>query len=180
MDLVDINAPEGGANNMGGTKQRFWFAPISYFDTIATPEASPSTLAGLVTISDSHTFLTGYGFHKGYITQDKNGVKFEAQGERDGRSFKQSAKAFTPGSTPTLHGLASRCKNERFIVLVEETDDQVSQIGTADHYAELIMSFSTGEKSADLRGYEIMVESVSNNNFRYTGTIVEFADEQGS
>lgn len=180
MDFADISAPSGDTNNMGGTKQRFWFAPVSYFDTIATPPATPTTLGQLVTITDSHTFLPGKGFHKAYITLDKNGVKFDVQGERDGRSYKQGFKGFTPGSTPEKDAIFSKAKNERFIVLVEETDGYPRQIGTEDYYAEMVAAFNSGEKSADLRGYEISVESVSNYNYRYAGTIVEWADEQGS
>jgi len=180
MDLVDVLAPSGSANNMGGTKQRFWFAPLSYFDVIAKPATVPSTLAENVLISDSHTFLAGKGFHCAYITLDKNGVTFESQGERDGRSYKQSFKGFTPGATAEKNGLFGRSKNERFIVLIEQTDGIVSQIGTEDYYAEMVAKFTSGEKSSDLRGYEISVESVANENYIYAGTIVEYADVQGS
>jgi hypothetical protein len=180
MNFADISAPSGDANNMGGTKQRFWFAPISYFDVIAKPSDTPTTLEEIVTITDSHEFLPGMGFHKCYITLDKNGVTFEPQGERDGRSYKQGFKGFTPNSTPTLDALFAKAKNERFIILVEETDGLPRQIGTEDYYAEMIAKYSSGEKSADLRGYEIMVDSVANYNYRYAGTIVTFEDAQGS
>jgi hypothetical protein len=180
MNYADVAAPESQANNMGGTKQRFWFAPISYFDTIAKPDPNATTLAGTVDITDSHTFLPGKGFHKCYITLDKNGVTFKPQGERDGRSYAQEFKGFTPGSSSTVNGLLSRAKNDRFIVLVEETDGVVNQLGTEDYYAEMVGEFTSGNKSNDLRGYTITVTSVANDNYRYQGTIVEFADEQGS
>lgn len=180
MDYADVNRPSGQINNMGGTKQRFWFAPIDYFDTIASTPAVPTTPAELVTIADSHTFLPNKGFHKVYITLDKNGIQNEIQGERDGKSYKQTFKGFTPGSNATLDGLFGMSKNDNFICLIEETDGVVRQVGTADFYASMTGSFNSGEKSPDLRGYEIMVESVANYNYRYDGTIVEYSEAQGS
>lgn len=170
----DIDAPSGQVDNMGGTKQRFWFAPISYFATIATVVAAPATAAAAVQIVADHTFLATKGFHKVYTTLDKSGLNYEIQGERDGRSFKQKYKGFTPGSDDTLHGQMSIIKNERCIVLVEESDGKVSQIGTEDFYAEIIAKYMTGETTAGLRGYEIEVESVAPRNYRYAGVITEY------
>lgn len=180
IDYTDIVEPNGQANNMGGTKQRFLFAPISYFDTIAKVPTTPTTPAEFVEITDDHTFLPGKGFHKVYTTLDKSGLTSEPQGERDGRSFKQKYKGFTPGSDTTLHGLMAMIKNERCIVLVEESDGKVAQIGSEDFYAEILPKFSTGETTAGLRGYEIEVESVAPVNYRYTGVITLYEDEQGS
>jgi hypothetical protein len=174
MNYKTLSGPAGGADNMGGTKQAFYFAPISYFDTIATVEDSPTTLDGLVDITDTHTFNTGKGFHKMYVTQDKGSFDAEPQGERDGRSYKQTFKAFYPGSESDLHGMLSQSKNDRFIVVAEMPDGKKQQIGTADFHAEILGKFSTGTNSGGVRGYEITVEAMSPRNYVYKGTITEF------
>lgn len=180
MDYKDIAAPDGQAENMGGIKQRFFFAPLRYFDTIAKVDPNGATLASKVEVTGTHTFLPGYGFHKVYVTLEKGGFTSEPQGERDGRSFKQKLKAFTPGSELTLHGMMAIVKNEPCLVLVEESDSKTIQIGSEDYYAEILPKYMTGETTAGLRGYEIDVESVAPVNYRYTGTIILFEDEQGS
>lgn len=180
IDYKDIATPNGQAENMGGTKQRFFFAPLRYFDVIATVDPAGTTLASKVEIANSHTFLPGHGFHKIYSTLDKGGVTNEPQGERDGRSFKQKYKGFTPGSDLALHGMMSLIKNEPCIVLVEESDGNINQIGSEDYYAEILPKYMTGETTAGLRGYEIDVESVAPVNYRYTGTIILFEDHEGS
>ncbi|MES2590892.1 MAG: hypothetical protein V4608_03320 [Bacteroidota bacterium] len=179
MDYKDIGSPTGGGDNMGGIKKLF-VAPLSYFSAIKTVDPAGTTLASKVEITASHDFNPGYGFHKFYVTQDKNGANAKAQGERDGKSYKQMFKGFTPGSELELHGIMSIIKNEPCIVLAMESDGKVGQIGTEDYPAEFFGEFSTGDNTPGLRGYEIEVTSVAARNYRYTGTIILYADEVGS
>lgn len=180
VDYADIAAPDGQTTNMGGIKQRIFVAPISYFDTIAKPVTSPVNPEDFVNVDGDHTFLPNKGFHKFYVTLDKGGIDFETQGERDGRSYKQMLKAFTPGSDERTAGVMSMLKNERCIVLVEESDGVVDQLGSEDYYAELLPKYSTGETTAGLRGWSMEITSVGPVNLRYPGTITLYADEQGS
>lgn len=174
MNYVNLNGPSGGADNMGGTKQALYFAPISYFDTIAKPDPAATTLAGTVDIVDDHTFLTGKGWHKLYCTMDKGSLEAMVQGDRDGRSYVQKSKAFYPGSESEAHGLISQAKNDRFIVLIEMPDGKMIQQGSADFYAEITAKFSTGTNSGGVRGYEIDVESMAPRNYVYKGVVTLF------
>lgn len=180
VDYADFSGPQGGGENMGGTKQFFYFAPLSYFDTIAKPDPNATTMAGKVDITDTHTFQDGKGFHKMYCTMDKGSAENDVQGERDGRSLKQIAKFFYPGSDSEIHGFISTCKNDRFIVVYPMPDGKHNQIGDEDFYAEITAKFTTGTNSGGIRGYEIMVESMGTKNLVYKGDITLFSEESGS
>jgi hypothetical protein len=178
MDYENLSGPDGTTDNMGGILQKVYAAPIRYFDSIKKVATSPTTLAGLVDITDTHTFLTDMGFHKFYCTQDKGMVDAEPQGDRDGRSYKQDAKFFYPGSDSELHGFASMAKNDRFIFLAPMVDGTLMQIGTEDFPAEILGKFTTATNSGGVRGYEFTVSSMGPRNYIYKGTVTEF--EPGS
>ncbi len=180
VDYADFPGPSGGADNMGGTKQFFYFAPLDYFDTIEKPDPLDTSLAGKVTIPVSHTFLPGKGFHKIYCTIDKGSIETAMQGETDGHSYKQTGKYFYPGSDPSIHGLASRAKNDRFITLNVMPDGRVIQIGSEDFFAKIEGKFGTGTNSGGIRGYEFEVSSMSPDNYIYEGEITLFSEEAGS
>lgn len=179
MDYKSLTGPEGGADNMGGTKQAFYFARVSDFLSIKTVDPNATTLEGLVEITGTHTFNGTSGFHKIYCTMDKGSIDMATQGERDGRSYKQMGKYFYPGSESEIHGFASQAKNDQFIVLSEMPDGKVIQIGSADFYAEILGHFQTGTNSTGIRGYEFSVESMAPRNYIYKGTITR-ATEPGS
>jgi hypothetical protein len=180
VDYADFPGPQGGADNMGGTKQFFYYAPIDYFDTIEKPDPNDTSLEGKSIIPVSHTFQAGKGFHKMYCTIDKGNIEASQQGETDGHSYKQMAKYFYPGSDAAVHGLASRAKNDRFITLHEMPDGKVMQIGSEDFFAKISGKFGTGTNSSGIRGYEFEVASMAPDNYIYEGDITLFADEAGS
>ncbi len=179
INLIDLSK-EVQKSNMGSIKQNFYFAPLWYFTSNGIKVPTGTDLSTNTVIQDTHEFIDGHGFHKVYNTLDKAGVTFEIQGERDGRSFKQKAKAFVPGSRIELHGMMAIMINEPCIVLLEESDGQVIQIGSKDYYAELIGKFMTGDTTAGLRGYEIEIESVAPVNYHYTGDLILYNAEVGS
>jgi hypothetical protein len=180
MNYEDLSGPDGSGDNMGGTKQFFYYAPVRYFDTIKEPTDNPTDLASYVEITEDHEFLPGKGFHKMYCTEDKGKGSGETQGDRDGRSLKQMAEFFYPGSDSTIHGFAAKSKNDRFIVLYPMPDGKVNQIGNNDFYAEILCGFGTETNSAGVRGHSIKVESMGTRQLVYTGEITLFADEAGS
>ncbi len=180
MDYEDFSGPSGGADNMGGTKQYFYYAPLSYFNTIAIPDPAATTLTGKATITGTHTFLPGKGFHKMYCTLDKGSMEAAIQGEIDGRSYKQTAKYFYPGSDAAVHGFAAQAKNERFITLNVMPDGKMLQIGSEDFFANISGKWGTGTNSGGIRGYEFDVNSMGAENIIYGGTVTLFSVESGS
>lgn len=171
IDYVNKGGPDGQENNMGGTKQVIYFAPIRDFDTIQAPAASPTTEAGVSEITTAHTFLTGKCFKTLYCTLDMGEMKATPQGERDGRSFKQEATIFLPGASKEAVGFASLIKNDKFIALIPLADGKVMQIGSEDFYAEILPDFDSAKNSSGVRGHKFTISSMGPVNLYYSGTI---------
>lgn len=173
MDYTNLGAPDGTADNMGGTTQRCYFAPISAFASIKTPTVS-TTLADIVKIIIAHTFNTGKCFNTSYITMDKGQLQSEPQGETDGKSLKQKFTFFYPGSKAEAHGFAAQCKNDNFIFLIEKPDSATSgyeQVGTEMFPAKITPKFDTGTNSSGVRGYTFEVEAMTDKQYIYTAAI---------
>ena len=171
MDYLDLTGPDGQTPNMGGLQQKFYFARVDDFATIGSPSASPTTPGDTVEISTAHTFKTGKCFRVGYCTLDKGGFKADAQGDRDGESFKQEGTVFVPGSDVELHGFASLSKSDRFIALMPMPDGKVMQIGNAMFYANVKSAFDTASNSSGVRGYTFTWESMGPRNLVYSAAI---------
>ncbi len=171
----NITTPDPTKSNMGGVVQRMWVAPISYFDTIGAPETVMAAVGDLAKITDTHTFLTGKGFHKFYLTKNKGGVKAEPAGEEDGKSLDYKFEGFTPGGDKAKRQMMAMLNNEKCIVLIEEAADMsiVNQIGSAELYASFNNSYTSGGTNKDLRGHTISVEAPTTYAFVYEGTITE-------
>lgn len=174
MDYQDLIAPAGTADNMGGTTQRVYFAPLSTFLSIKKPTASPSTLADLVDITTAHTFNTGGCFLKAYCTADKGKVDVKPQGERDGKSFMQEAEFFYPGNESQAHAMAAQFKNDKFIFLFEKPDSATKgylQVGTEMFPAEISPEFTTGTNASGVQGYIFKVSAMTDKQYIYKSTI---------
>lgn len=173
---IDYTAKAGTdaqGSNMGGIKQHIFIAPIRDFATIETVAAVATDEGEASSIAGDHIFSVGKCFKRVYCTLDKGGVNIEPQGERDGKSFKTSAKIFHPGASVDKFGFASLSQNDKFIVLVPLSDGTIVQIGSEDFYAEIESKFSTGETTAGARGFEFNISSVSPVAYIYEGAISE-------
>ena len=171
MDYLNLEGPDGQEDNMGGTTQKVYYAPIRDFLSIAVPAGSPTTPGDTVEIATAHTFKTGKCFKLLYCTMDKGKYDSEPQGDTDGFSFKKTAEVFYPGSNSEVHGLASKGKNDRFMFLIEMPDGTVIQQGNKMFYAHLKSKFSTGSNSSGTRGHTFTIESMGPENLLYSGAI---------
>ncbi len=171
MNYATLAGPGGQADNMGGTKQFIYIAPIDDFLTIETFDPAGTTLASAAEIPGDHIFKTGKCFKKIYCTLDKGSLKSDKQGERDGRSFKDMCKIFYPGSDLDVTGFANIVKNDRMMALIPMPDGKVRQIGSEDFYAEISAAFDTGTNSGGIRGTEFEISSMDSRMKIYTGVI---------
>lgn len=174
MNYADLTGPTGQADNMGGTTQLAYYAPIEDFLSIKTVTASPTTPADLVTISTAHTFKTGKCFKKLYCTLNKGSVEAKGQGEVDGRSFKQTGKIFLPGTEAAAHGFAAMVKNDNMLFLFEMPDSSSKgyiQVGTEMFPAKVNPNFTTATNESGVRGYEFEIETVSPRTYVYTAAV---------
>jgi len=171
MDYANMTGPVGTEENMGGTTQRLWFAPIRDFLTIGAVDPNAATLPLSVTVAVDHVFKTGKKFNVMYVTMDSGQLDDELQGDRDGKSFKTKMKGFHPGMTAAVVGAMNQFKNDKMLCLIELPDGSIRQIGSEQFYAEIMPKFSTGTNSGSRRGFEFEIESMSPRPYIYTGAI---------
>lgn len=171
INYTSLASPGGQDNNMGGTKQKIYYAPVRDFLAIQKPIAVPVTLEDTVKIVTAHTFKTGFCFKEVYCTLDKGSVDLEPQGERDGKSFKQKAKIFYPGSKVEAIAFASNIKNDNLIVIIPLADGTMIQVGSEDFPAQMSPKFTSATNSGGIKGWEFEIEAMESVNFVYTSTI---------
>lgn len=171
MDYLDVNGPSGTEDNMGGTAQFVYYAPIRDFATIQEPSANPASLDELVEITTAHVMKTGKKFQKLYLTMDTGEVDDEPTGERDARGIKSVLKGKTPGQTSALLGLMSQAKNDRFIVIVPLSDGTKRQIGSNQFYAEILGKIGTGKNGSGYRGIEWTIEAFGARPIIYNANV---------
>lgn len=159
MDYLDVAGPSGTEDNMGGTAQKIYYAPVRDILTIQDTVASPAVLGDLVRVPTAHVMKSGKKFQELYLTMDTGEIEDDPTGDRDARGVKTTLKGKTPGQNATLLGLMSQAKNDRFIVLVPLADGTIRQIGSAQFYAEIIGKVSSSKNSSGYRGIEWTIEA---------------------
>lgn len=171
---ANMPGPAGQDDNMGGTTQRLYFAPIADFLSIKKPITTPVTFADVSKIVTAHTFLTGKCFSAIYCTMDKGKIDAKGQGEVDGKSYKMDGEFFYPGSLAQAHGLASRIKNESLILLTEMPDSDVNgymQTGSEMFPAKIEPEFTSATNASGVRGYTFKYHAMTPTVFVYTAAI---------
>lgn len=179
MDYQDFLGPDATTDNMGGTTNRIFYAPKSYFTTIqdvlALDDPSATTLDEFAEITDAHVFATGKGAHVLYCTLDKGSAEFIGQGELDGRSFSGVLKGFTPGIAPALLGFFRMAKNDQFIVWPELADGKLLQFGSPRFSASILASkIGTATNSSGVRGTEWEIKFMESGPYIYSAALTMF------
>lgn len=135
----------GGGDNVGGIQHtQIYFAAIDWFSAIKKPptQSAATTLASLITISENHTFLTGYGFMKIKATPKTGNIESPSAGETDGKVVNNVFTFMIPGSEAAVGGFRRKFQNRDGIWLVKEVDGTIRQIGSEEIPA--IMETVTG------------------------------------
>ncbi len=171
---ANMAGPAGQDDNMGGTTQRVFFAPIADFALIKKPIPSPVSFADVSKIVAAHTFLTGKCFKTIYCTMDKGKLDAKGQGDTDGKSYKMEGELFYPGSLAEAHGFASKVKNENLIVLTEMPDSDVNgymQVGSEMFPCKISPEFTSATNASGVRGYTFKYEAMTPTVFVYTAAV---------
>ena len=177
MDLSNLKHLPGldGTDNTPGLLGYILWAPTAWFATIAkAPAFSATAAAGTsAVIATSHTFKTGLGFLRIYITLDSNELKAEVVGERDGRGQKISFEGFHPGNKAESIELFNLMKNTDGIMLVPDADGTYIQVGTDGLPVEMSPSYGSGKLSGGRRGTTLKGECYAKALRLYKGDVVE-------
>ncbi|RSK45187.1 hypothetical protein [Hymenobacter rigui] len=178
MDLSKLGALEGpnGEDNTPGLLGYVLFAPEAWFTTIAKApkySAAQAKAGDSVIITENHTFKTGLGWLKLYITLDSNQLKADIVGERDGRGLKVSFEGFHPGNKPQSLEFLNLVKNIGGIMLVPDADGTYIQVGAEGLPVELTPNFDSGKLSSGRRGSMVKGEAYATGLRIYAGDVIE-------
>jgi len=169
MDFADVNK-YAGAHNQSGLRKTIYAAPVSAFLLIKGFKAT-TAVGDSVTIDGAHTFTSPAGFIKLYTTSTTGKLSAEMLGEKDNRSKKITVEAMHPGNEIASEEFSSFAKNEDWIVIVEESDGTMIQLGSEFHPAEIIDNYSNEEVGNSKRGRTFTIEAFANSLAYYTGVI---------
>lgn len=169
-----------GQNNMGGYKGKLLFIPedaVTAVPEVPAPESAADATA-LVTATGTFSFATAAAVTAPvylYSTDGEVGFTAEAQGERDGISFKQTLTFFFPGDTPGMHAFNAMVKNTQGYYVIEDTDGRQILIGQPGLTAATSPSFTGGQARADRRGTTYTATADSNYSAIFLATKIDFA-----
>ena len=90
-----------------------------------------------------------------YTSRDSQILNSPIGGEVDGRTTNHELNAFHPGLSAAKEAFKQKAKNHDWILFVSQCDGPVIMIGNDCEGAELLMDFSTGQKSTGRKGYSI-------------------------
>jgi hypothetical protein len=159
-------------DNAPGLTTRAWIAPLRTFTEVAAPVDPPVNPGDKVLISGDHTFDIADGFIQVYATQDTASISSEITGEMDSRGLNKTAEFFYPGLSAEALEFADEAKNDLWIILFENLDGTILQMGSEMLPAEITHAVATGTLSSDKKGITFTV-----NNFGklyvYEGVVTE-------
>lgn len=168
-----------GRNNMGGFKPKLLCVPfdaVSAWPTIPDPLDAATTNEGMVTATGSFTFKTDAGISAPiflYSTDGEVEYKAEIQGERDGRSFKQTLSFFFPGNLKEMHAFNAMVKNTDCFYIIEDTDGKQIIMGAEGFPVDNSPSFNGGKARADRRGTTYTCTADSNYSAIFLSTNID-------
>ena len=134
-DKLVKNISFAGGENVGGVQHsQFYLARLDWFLSIKKTKTRDTavTAAELVTISDSHTFNTGYGFIQVTATMKTGNLESKSAGDLDGKVKNDVVSFAIAGSKASQLAFEKDNLNEDLILLITEIDGTVRQIGSAE------------------------------------------------
>jgi hypothetical protein len=163
----------GARDNMGGASVVALYAPISYFvdGGIKTRPIDSEDLEARVTISQTHVFKAGKGFHKIRCILDTNKLKADPVGERGGRGIKEEYEAKVSGNTKLMAALMAMFKNDEFVVLIPTHDGLFVQLGSEYLPAEILPSHDTGTIESGVNSMMVKITNYTMSRTFYAGAI---------
>lgn len=180
MDIRRISSQD----NMGGTSIVSFYAPIWYFkDNTGIKKPGVATtqnpLLG-VTITGTHEFKPGYGFHVIRSIIDTTKLKASIVGERGGRGIKQEYEGKVSGNTKQMAVFQRMAKNDEFIVIHRMPDGTMIQQGSDDLPAEILPEHDTGTIESGVNAMMTKITDYTMSRYFYEGGITLQSDGTGA
>lgn len=179
---LSFNDLSDGNGNMGGLRTTVYFAHPDDISSFPSPLTTGSFGDGVkLNPTPGIVFNSGKGFKQFYMTIESGGLKDEAQGEYDGKSYKNTGTYFYPTTKAKALELAAYLNNSNGVWIFVEADGTKRVVGSPDLPAKCNASTDTGIAAADRRGVTIEVNA---NNvapaYIYEGAITLESEASGS
>jgi hypothetical protein len=159
--FTDLSFPDQQENPAGLQVLGYWI-PITDLDDplpsmVALAQATNNTLA--TTLQGNFNPKTNKHFIVLYNTMDTGGVKEEAVGELDGKSWEYMYEGFFPGYNEDARAFARKITNTRGIFIRLTVDGKRIVVGSREFPAVLEAgSIDTGKATADRRGFTFTIK----------------------
>ncbi len=168
----------------GVSETEIYGARISDFEEIKTIPAlsAASTFAEAATISETHTFKAGKGFHKLNILPDTGNVESQSVGNKGAKSVNNRFSGTLPGTSARNKGYHRAVKNAGMIFIVKTRTGENVQIGSlaGPAYFEEFTP-NTGTAPEDVNGIPFVISAIDKVAAPvYTGTITTIDDVSAS
>lgn len=144
-----------GGDNMGGLRTIAYWCYHNEVQVHSEPASrdAATTYEELVTISSDHTFFSGKGWKKFYVTEDTGMVESTFQGEKDGKSFINKMKLFHPKAGAKAMGFIRFGINHGFYGIGVDAEGLKRMVGTKHYPAKMDTgSITTTETAAGRKG----------------------------
>jgi hypothetical protein len=160
INLDDIMWQDGSNNTAGLSRLRF----IRFQDiegtlptVVATNPVTASNLEDLVRVTGTIDLKAGKKPIDFYFTDETGELKFEMQGDLDGKSFKNEIEVFSPGHGKRLLGFMAWVKNSNGVLIAQDKDGQEYLFGSTLSPAKATTATgTTGKAPADRKGVTAM------------------------
>lgn len=161
MTLRNINRWE--SENMGGNF-RFYLVPVHYVDG-ELPEATDGVL------STSIPLVSGKKWFRWYGTLDTLAADSDLKNSNAGDYHENSLEMFVPGDELSWRQMFQDMRQMGFLLMREDNNGNFKLLGSLEEPIRFRYRFRSGDKSTDLRGYEVEFysESIDSELF-YAGT----------
>lgn len=140
-------------NTASGVANHFFFAPVSWFETIQCP------LPDGIVIPSEHEFIIAKDWIKVIVSPSTGEVTASSIGEQGSKKFIKKYKGFVPGTKETLHASMAGLINEAIILLVPDSDCPSGyryQLGCDCVFAYCESAeFTTGTLKDGKKGYQV-------------------------
>jgi hypothetical protein len=177
MDTPRFNKPT--ANIIPGFGQEILIAEYDWVATWAIPVGPFTNYGDDSIIAADHTFATGKGFQKAYLSNRDSELLGSYMGAQDSRAFKPELNAFMPSINPQTTTFFAG--NKRYLVLLPSPDcagTRYIQIGTQCRGAEIpaasVKMKSGKAESNDPVGHEFIIDGYADKCYWYDGTVTLF------
>lgn len=174
MGFGYFNLPPTSGKSQSGMSL-MWFAPLSWFDTIAVPTLSAAA-GDTVKITGDHTFLTGKGFVQLPVNVRKSKLSGESYGDFGSAGVKTTGEIVIPGLREDVEEMLGNAINEDLIVLFQNSDcvnPKIKQIGCSCVGAVMTFKYDSdlleGTKGSE---YTVTLTGICESDF-YSGVITE-------